>query len=67
MILPREYLDNVPGREGDVEEESQLAAEPLLVGHSADRVGGQHQVVVVDPDQGDLYVQNKVMPTACGN
>ena len=53
-VLPGEDLDNVPGWEWDVEEEPDLAGQPLVVSHLPDGVGGQHQMVVMDPDQWHL-------------
>ena len=34
-VAPGEYLHHVPAREGDVEEEAELAGEPLLLRHLA--------------------------------
>ena len=49
--MPREDLDHVPGWKGDVEEETNLAGDVRLFSRLADGGGGQHEVVVVDPDQ----------------
>ena len=53
-VMPREYLDHVPGREGDVKEEADLAGNVLLLRDGPDGGGGQHEVVVVDPDDGNV-------------
>jgi hypothetical protein len=36
-VAPGEDLDHVPGGEGDVEEEAELAGQPFLFCHLADR------------------------------
>ena len=53
-VVPGEDPDDVPGGEGDVQEEADLAGDLLLLGHGPDGVGRQHEVVVVDPDDGDV-------------
>ena len=53
-VHPREHFDDVERGERDVEEEPNLAGKVLLFGRLSDRVGGKHQVVVVNPDQRDL-------------
>ena len=54
QVVPGEDLDHVPGGEGDVKKESYLARNIFLLCHLPDRGGCQHQVVVVDPDQGHI-------------
>ena len=44
-------------------EEADLAVEVLLLGHPPDDVGGDHQVVVVDPDERDCVgLRAQVVP-----
>ena len=52
--MPREDLDHVPGGERDVQEEADLAGDFLLLRQRPDGGGGQHEVVVVDPDDGNV-------------
>ena len=53
-IFPRMNLDHVPGREGDVHEVPNLAGQVVLLGNPSHYVAHFHQVVVVDPDKGDV-------------
>ena len=48
-VVPGEYLDHVPGREGNVEEESNLARNVLLLRYRSDGCSCQHEMVVMDP------------------
>ena len=54
LIRPGEYPHDVPGGEGDVEEEAHLDVDLLLHAGVSDRVGSQHQVVVVEPNYWNL-------------
>ena len=53
-VVPGEDPDDVPGREGDVQEETNLDGNLLLLRHGPDGGGRQHQVIVVDPHDGDV-------------
>jgi hypothetical protein len=52
FIRPREQTEDVPRWEWNVQEEGQLTLESLLLGHFAHIIGGQHEVVVVNPNDG---------------
>ena len=53
-VVPGEYPDDVPGGEGDVKEEADLAGDLILLRHRPDGGGGEHEMIVVDPDDGDV-------------
>ena len=53
-VVPGEYPDDVPGGEGDVKEEADLAGDLLLLRYRPDGGGGEHEMIVVDPDDGDV-------------
>ena len=51
FVPPRKDPHNVPGRKGNVEEEAHPHTELLLDTSISNGVGGQHEVVIVEPDQ----------------
>ena len=55
LIIPRDEPEHVPGRKRDVKEEGDLEPpQSLLVGHLTQASRGEHEVIVVDPDEDRL-------------
>ena len=65
--MPREDLDHVPGRKRDVEEETNLAGDVRLFSRLADGGGGQHEVVIMDPNDGNIVrvLSDTLIMTRC--
>lgn len=57
FVGPREQAENVPGWEGDVQEERQLELEILFFRQFAYVIGAQHEMVVMYPDNWDAGVR----------
>lgn len=56
LVGPRKQAEDVPGWERDVQEESQLEREVLLLGQLADVIRAQHEMIVVHPDDRNARV-----------
>ena len=49
-VMPWKYLDQVPGREWNMKEESNLALNIRLLSQESDGGGSQHQMIIMNPD-----------------
>ena len=53
-VVPGEDPDDVPGGERNVQEEADLAGNLPLLCHRPDGGGRQHEMIVVDPHDGNV-------------
>ena len=67
LVRPGEDPHDVPRWERDMEEEAHLDADFLLHAGVPDRVGRQHEVVVMKPDNWSLTSQQKYLPKMTSN